>query len=200
LFVTLTDTSTGTPTSWAWDFGDASTSTLQSPTHTYAAGTYTVSLIASNASGASSPVSKIITVLSVQQSWEGSYGVSANAADADGDGLSNTNEFLAGFNPTNSAAFAHIISVTKSNAVDLNITYLGANGDTTYAGGPSARTNVLEITPGLLNGSYTNSFASTILTNILNGGTGLGTNVTVTETGGATNKPARYYRVRVLLP
>jgi hypothetical protein len=29
---------------------------------------------------------------------------------------------------------------------------------------------------------------------------GLGTNVTVTETGGATNKPARYYRVRVRVP
>lgn len=52
LTVAFTDTSTNSPTSWSWDFGDSSTSTLQNPTHTYStAGTYTVSLIATNAGG-----------------------------------------------------------------------------------------------------------------------------------------------------
>jgi trimeric autotransporter adhesin len=49
LAVQFTDTSTGGPTSWSWTFGDGGTSTLQSPSHTYAApGTYTVALTVSN--------------------------------------------------------------------------------------------------------------------------------------------------------
>ncbi|MGN6743163.1 MAG: PKD domain-containing protein [Amnibacterium sp.] len=53
LTVQFTDTSTGSPTSWAWDFGDGTTSTAQSPQHVFAAGTYTVTLVASNGTGAS---------------------------------------------------------------------------------------------------------------------------------------------------
>jgi parallel beta-helix repeat protein len=50
--VQFADTSGGSPTSWAWSFGDGGTSTLQHPSHTYTtAGTYTVSLTVSNASG-----------------------------------------------------------------------------------------------------------------------------------------------------
>jgi PKD repeat protein len=46
LTVAFTDGSTvGTGESWAWDFGDGNTSTMQNPSHTYAAaGTYTVCL------------------------------------------------------------------------------------------------------------------------------------------------------------
>jgi len=52
LSVAFTDTSTGPPTSWSWAFGDGGTSSAQHPTHTYtAAGTYTVSLTATNAAG-----------------------------------------------------------------------------------------------------------------------------------------------------
>lgn len=56
------DQSTGNPTSWRWEFGDGQTSTSQNPTHTYsAAGTYTVSLTATNAAG-SSTFSRSVTV------------------------------------------------------------------------------------------------------------------------------------------
>jgi PKD repeat protein len=49
LTVNFTDQSSGTPTSWAWTFGDGGTSTAQNPSHTYTvAGTYTVSLTATN--------------------------------------------------------------------------------------------------------------------------------------------------------
>jgi PKD repeat protein len=52
LVVNFTNTSTGSPTSWSWTFGDGGTSTAQNPSHTYtAAGTYTVSLTATNACG-----------------------------------------------------------------------------------------------------------------------------------------------------
>ncbi len=50
--VTFTDQSTNSPTAWSWTFGDTTSSTLQSPTHTYtAAGTYTVVLTATNSGG-----------------------------------------------------------------------------------------------------------------------------------------------------
>ncbi|HWQ47462.1 MAG TPA: PKD domain-containing protein [Methanosarcina sp.] len=53
LSVQFTDTSTGLPTSWEWNFGDGSpNSNEQNPNHTYSlAGTYTVILNASNATG-----------------------------------------------------------------------------------------------------------------------------------------------------
>ena len=51
--ITFTDMSSGTPTSWLWDFGDLSAaSTEENPVHIYTvAGTYTVSLTATNAHG-----------------------------------------------------------------------------------------------------------------------------------------------------
>ena len=51
LDVDFTDLSTNNPTSWDWTFGDGGTDTVQNPSHTYAAGTYTVSLTAENAGG-----------------------------------------------------------------------------------------------------------------------------------------------------
>jgi hypothetical protein len=114
--------------------------------------------------------------------------------------MSNTNKFMAGFNPTNPAAYLHIISVAKAGS-DINVTYLGASGDATYSGGPSSRTNVLEFTTGTVNGSYSsNNFASTGVSNILSGGVGLGTLTNMVDPGGATNVSSRYYRVRVLVP
>lgn len=66
LTVTFTDTSTNSPTSWAWVFGDGGTSTAQNPSHVYSvAGTYSVSLTATNAGGSStSTQTNIITASS----------------------------------------------------------------------------------------------------------------------------------------
>ncbi len=120
-------------------------------------------------------------------------------ADPLGKGIINTNQFLAGFNPTNSAAYPHILSIVKSNPANLVITYLAASGDSTWMPGFASRTNVLEFTTGTANGSYSNNFVSTGQTNILSGGTGLGTVASFIQTNGATG-PARYYRVHVLAP
>jgi len=64
--VTFTDTSGGAPTSWAWNFGDpasgtSNTSNAQNPTHAFlSAGTFNVSLTATNAAG-SNTITKAIT-------------------------------------------------------------------------------------------------------------------------------------------
>ena len=53
--IRFTDTSQNLPTSWLWNFGDGNTSTLQNPSHTYAAtGTYSITLTAGNANGSAS--------------------------------------------------------------------------------------------------------------------------------------------------
>lgn len=52
LTVNFTDLSANNPASWSWTFGDGGTSTAKNPSHTYnAAGTYTVSLTATNCAG-----------------------------------------------------------------------------------------------------------------------------------------------------
>jgi PKD repeat protein len=52
LNVQFVDASGNSPTSWVWSFGDGSTAIIQNPTHTYTtAGTYTVTLTATNSAG-----------------------------------------------------------------------------------------------------------------------------------------------------
>lgn len=55
--------SDGSINSWSWAFGDNNSSTLANPSHTYSsAGSYTVTLTVTDNGGASSNVSKLITV------------------------------------------------------------------------------------------------------------------------------------------
>lgn len=52
LAVQFVDFSANTPTSWVWSFGDGGVSNVQDPSHTYTvAGTYTVTLTATNTAG-----------------------------------------------------------------------------------------------------------------------------------------------------
>ena len=64
LVVHFTDQSTGNPTQWRWNLGNGVISTLQNPSATYFnPGTYTVSLVAKNATGIDSIVkTQLITV------------------------------------------------------------------------------------------------------------------------------------------
>jgi len=164
---------------------------------TYTINTNTVGAVILQVTGGSDPFTTWQT-----HYFTGSPLSSAPGADPLGKGMSNTNQFLAGFNPTNAAAYVHITAISKTNSVtDIRVDYLGASGDSTYTGGPASRTNVLEFTTGTANGSYnSNNFASTGVSNILSGGVGLGTLTNMVDPGGATNKPSRYYRVRVVVP
>jgi PKD repeat protein len=211
LGVTFSDTSTGTqPLTLYWNLGDGvlvTNSGSANFNHTYAAGTYTVALTASNAAGTSTLVSNnLISVVTALQAWQLQYFGCTNCAQAQpnadpyGTGMTNTNRLLAGFNPTNPAAYLHIISIANTNTTDINVIYLGANGDNAWSPGIMSRTNVLEFTAGIAGGGYSSNFVSDNVTNILSGGTGTGIVTNMIDAGGATNTPSRYYRVRVLVP
>jgi polygalacturonase/PKD repeat protein len=204
LTVNFYDTSSNSPASWAWTFGDGiGTSAMQDPGYTYDyPGTYTVTQIVANTAGSSTNTGTITVSPYTFAQWQQFYGLtgpsSGGSASYTGDGMSNTNKFLAGFNPTNAAAYLHIISVVKSST-NIIVTYLGANGDTSYVPGVQSRTNVLDFTTGDARGNYTNGgWRDTFQTNILGGGTGLGTVTNMTDLGGATNIPSRYYRIRLV--
>ncbi|MGO9246524.1 MAG: hypothetical protein ACLQDC_17350, partial [Verrucomicrobiia bacterium] len=123
--------------------------------------------------------------------------------DYTGTGMSNTNKFMAGFNPTSAAAYLHIISVAEqlvAGNTNVVVTYLGANGDSSYLPGIMSRTNVLDYMTGDANGDYTDGgWQDTGQTNILSGGNGSGTITSMTDSN-VTASPELYYRVRVLLP
>lgn len=209
LSVNFADQSSGSITGWAWAFGDGNTSSSQNPSDIYVnPGVYTVQEIVSGLGGASTDtVVNLINVYAPFAWWQLQYFGSTNAnpntapgADYTGTGMSNTNKFLAGFNPTNPAAYLHIISVATTNSTDINVIYLGANGDNTWSPGIASRTNVLEFTAGDASGDYTNTFTSAGQTNVLGGGNGTGIVTNMIDAGGATNTPSRFYRVRVLVP
>ena len=193
--VTFTDTSSGSPNiTLFWDFGNGTSSTTggASFVHTYAAGTYTVTLTASNAFGTSTLVSNnLISVITTFQAWQLSHfgctdcPQAAALADPDGDGQNNLAEFRAGTDPNNAGSYLHILSVARQGN-DMAITWETVGG----------LTNILQATLGDANGNYTNNF-SDIVTNII-AGSGDVTNSSVIS-GDATNGATRYYRI-LLLP
>ena len=100
--------------------------------------------------------------------------------DADGDGQNNWAEYQSGTNPTNSLSALRIISVARQGN-DVVITWASAGG----------RTNAVQAATAL--GA---SFAD-ISSPLIIAGSG-DTTANYTDTGGATNSPARYCRVRVV--
>ena len=201
---------------WEWLFGDGSFYYGSNPPcYTYAsAGIYVVTQIVCNAQACCTNWQSV-NFGAPFPLWQAYYfGSTTNLAAAPGvdyygTAMSNTNKFLAGFAGNAPSAYLHIISTVKASG-NINVTYLGASGDTNYPGGPSVRTNVLEYTTGAANGGYVNSSWTQVpgQTDILgigrtydnSGGTGAGTQTNMTDVGGASATPSRYYRVRVLLP
>jgi len=124
--------------------------------------------------------------------WQLQYFGCTNCANAQpnadplGKGMSNTNQFLVGLNPTNPASQFQIISTTQ-NTTDVVIVWKAAG----------ARTNAVQAASGAPDGSYnTNGFAD-ISGPIVIGVTG-DTTTNYTDAGGVTNVPSRFYRVRLV--
>jgi hypothetical protein len=128
------------------------------------------------------------------QQWQMQYFGCTNcpqaAPDADplGKGMSNTNQFLAGLNPTNPSSVFRITSVVADSNNNVLIIWSTAG----------VRTNAVQASSGDVDGNYSNNFADIsspphiiipvsgdVTTNYLN-------------VGGATNSPSRYYRIRLV--
>ncbi len=116
-----------------------------------------------------------------QELYFGSATNPAAAANADplGKGISNTNQFLLGLNPTNAASVFRITSILRTPP-NTTITWKAAG----------VKTNVLQGATGTANGGYSNNFVD-IATIILNVAGDTSTNC-VDHSG--TN---HYYRIRL---
>ncbi len=129
--------------------------------------------------------------LSAYQQWQLAYfGSTTNAlgapnADPYGKGISNTNQFLVGLNPTNPASVFRILNVALQGN-DAVITWATAG----------IRTNAVQASSGDASGGYTTDFADISGPIIIT--TNGDTTTNYTDSGGATNVPARYYRVRLV--
>ena len=153
--------------------------------------TYYYVVSATNPGGESANSTEVsATPLSAFQFWQFQYFGCTNCAAADpdadplGKGISNTNQFLLGLNPTNSASVFRIRSVVPLGN-NVNVTWQTAGG----------RTNVVQAATGDANGGYSNNFADVAGAETVILGTGdIVTNYT--DAGGATNTPARFYRIR----
>ncbi len=109
-------------------------------------------------------------------------------ADPYGKGISNTNQFLLGLDPTNPASQFRITSVAPQGT-NIVITWTTAGG----------HTNMVQVTGGDATGGYnTNNFADIPSSQTVLPGTGGDTATNYIDPGGATNVPSRYYRVRLV--
>jgi polygalacturonase len=129
--------------------------------------------------------------LTAFQQWQILYFGSTNNpsadpnADPDGDGQNNLAEFLSGTNPTNSASGLRIVSASRQSN-DVVITWTTSGGVT----------NAVQATAGNGSGGYATNFADISNPIIISGSGDATTNYT--DSGGATNSPSRYYRVRLV--
>jgi len=153
--VTFTDASSNQPTSWAWDFGDGKGSSwLQNPKYVYgAAGTYTVTLQATDAGGTMATVSHTVTVASPSAVLTAAFtyilsGQAANFTSTStgsptayawtfGDGTTGT-----GATPSHTYAADDIYTVT--------LTITGAAGTSNFSQSVIVNTAVAQRTVGLM--------------------------------------------------
>jgi endonuclease/exonuclease/phosphatase family metal-dependent hydrolase len=166
------------------------TASVNPTANTLLAGTYSDAISFGNpANSASVKVNASLGVqLSPFQTWQVQYFGStdnpsgAPNADPDGDGQNNTQEFLAGTIPTDSASAFRITSVAVEGN-NVTVTWMTGVG----------KTNALERSAGAASGSYANNFTAIFsVTNTVD------TVTNFLDSGAATNVPSLYYRVRLV--
>jgi subtilisin-like proprotein convertase family protein/subtilisin family serine protease len=125
----FTDTSTvnnGAIIAWSWDFGDGGTSTLQNPTHTYAAtGSYIVTLDVTDNRGATAEAWRIITVGSITRTFTNT--TPANIPDNKAAGILST------INVPDSLSISQLsvtVNITHTRIGDLKVRLTSPTGAT----------------------------------------------------------------------
>jgi hypothetical protein len=112
--------------------------------------------------------------------------ISCASCDPDGDGMNNLDEYLAGTDPTDSGSALAITGITREGN-NVLVTWNTAGG----------HTNMLQVGSGGAGGVFnTNTFIDLPPEIIVTGSGDATTNQL--DVGGATNTPARYYRVRLV--
>lgn len=107
------------------------------------------------------------------------------SADSDGDGMSNLQEYLTGTDPFDPQSVFRITAVTRqSNDVQITWSTVGGKTNQVYLNPPSASG---DLTDGII----------PLGPLFIIPGTGEST-TNYLDVGGATNKPARYYRIRLV--
>jgi len=188
----IISTSTGTITNRFWDFGDTSTTntTTNSVVHTYPAGTYTVTLVASGPVGISTNTqTAYITVLTAFQAWQVQYFGSTNnpnaapSVDVDGTGQNNLFKYVAGLDPTNPASvFVLSVASVTNQVVQENLMFNPL---------ATGRTYTPQFSTDLVNGAWSPLPGYTgPLTN--------GNQVTITDTNAIDLQ--RFYRIDITYP
>ena len=175
---TFTDASTNTPTTWAWNAVGAtpSSSSVQNPTFTYTtAGTYSVTLVASNSGGSSAMITKTLTVkttpavsvnspsictgsstvLTVSGATSYSWSTGATSTTVTVAPTSTTNYTVSGTTSGCSKAVTSTVSVKPIPALTVNSSTicsgktatLTASGATTYSWNTGATSNSISLSP-----------------------------------------------------
>ena len=113
-----------TITAWNWNLGDGGTSTVQNPTHTYAAaGTYMVTLKVTDNRGAIASTYKIVTVGSVTRTFTNT--TPANIPD------NNTAGILSTINVPDSLSITQLsvtVNITHTRIGDLRVQLTSPTG------------------------------------------------------------------------
>jgi len=129
---------------------------------------YVVSSLNGNCAGAnSSEVYATPTAPNTPfQRWQAFYFGAGNPQGAPnfdpyGKGISNTNQFLLGLNPTNPASTFTIIAVGQAGDTNT-VTWKTSGGDVNAAlfGGPTVITNIVQGAAGTPDGEYSNNFSN----------------------------------------
>ncbi|HTS16454.1 MAG TPA: malectin domain-containing carbohydrate-binding protein [Verrucomicrobiae bacterium] len=127
-------------------------------------GTYVLQLTA-NDGQAQTAGNVVITVLGGFQAWQWQYfqcsGCPSAGASADpyGKGISNTNQFLLGLNPTNAASTFRITGINRAGGTNT-VTWKTSGGDANASsfGGPTVITNIVQGSVGTGTGGYGTNF------------------------------------------
>lgn len=127
----------GSIVSWLWSFGDGTTSTQQNPNHTFSAGSYSVSLTATDASGGQNTTSKTVTVSAANVGPTAAFSISADNltitltnSSADSDGSIASYSWDMGDTLTTSTQQHPTVTYSQPGTYNITLTVTDNNGAT----------------------------------------------------------------------